>query len=172
MVVGSAVAVLVGLTPLPANRAARHGRLVASESLCLVLEQEIAAASGKTRGGGGHSRTHTTHEPSQPLVGRTPHSWGTPLVGGLRWRNRRWLGICLVLASRALPDLANLLDQSSRPDCGHWLFHRANGDLPYVERLVGSIRRECLDHVIVWNRRPCTVSCKVILRIITVYVRT
>jgi transposase InsO family protein len=24
---------------------------------------------------------------------------------------------------------------------------------PYVERLVGSIRRECLDHVIVWNRR-------------------
>ncbi len=24
---------------------------------------------------------------------------------------------------------------------------------PYVERLIGSIRRECLDHVIVWNRR-------------------
>jgi transposase InsO family protein len=24
---------------------------------------------------------------------------------------------------------------------------------PYVERLVGSIRRECLDHVIVWSRR-------------------
>ena len=24
---------------------------------------------------------------------------------------------------------------------------------PYVERLVGSIRRECLDHVIVWNQR-------------------
>ena len=24
---------------------------------------------------------------------------------------------------------------------------------PYVERLVGSIRRECLDHVIVWNER-------------------
>jgi len=22
---------------------------------------------------------------------------------------------------------------------------------PYVERLIGSIRRECLDHVIVWN---------------------
>ncbi len=24
---------------------------------------------------------------------------------------------------------------------------------PYVERLIGSIRRECLDHVMVWNRR-------------------
>jgi integrase-like protein len=23
----------------------------------------------------------------------------------------------------------------------------------YVERLIGSIRRECLDHVIVWNER-------------------
>ena len=22
---------------------------------------------------------------------------------------------------------------------------------PYVERLIGSVRRECLDHVIVWN---------------------
>jgi transposase InsO family protein len=24
---------------------------------------------------------------------------------------------------------------------------------PFVERLIGSIRRECLDHVIVWNER-------------------
>jgi putative transposase len=24
---------------------------------------------------------------------------------------------------------------------------------PYVERLIGSIRRECLNHVIVWNER-------------------
>ena len=24
---------------------------------------------------------------------------------------------------------------------------------PYVERLIGSIRRECLDHIIVWNQR-------------------
>jgi len=24
---------------------------------------------------------------------------------------------------------------------------------PYVERLIGSIRRECVDHVIVWNQR-------------------
>src|SRR5271166_5781339 len=24
---------------------------------------------------------------------------------------------------------------------------------PYVERLIGSIRRDCLDHIIVWNER-------------------
>jgi len=24
---------------------------------------------------------------------------------------------------------------------------------PYVERLIGSVRRECLDHIIVWNER-------------------
>ena len=29
---------------------------------------------------------------------------------------------------------------------------RAPWQNPYVERLVGSIRRECLDHVIVWNQ--------------------
>jgi len=28
---------------------------------------------------------------------------------------------------------------------------------PYVERLIGSIRRECLDHVIVWNERSLRV---------------
>ncbi len=24
---------------------------------------------------------------------------------------------------------------------------------PYVERVIGSLRRECLDHIIVWNER-------------------
>jgi len=43
---------------------ARHRRPLAPESLCLVLDQEIAAAPGKTRGGGGDSRSHTAHEPS------------------------------------------------------------------------------------------------------------
>ena len=30
---------------------------------------------------------------------------------------------------------------------------RAPWQNPFVERLVGSIRRECLDHIIVWNKR-------------------
>jgi hypothetical protein len=30
---------------------------------------------------------------------------------------------------------------------------RSPGQNPYVERLIGSIRRECLDHVMVWNER-------------------
>jgi putative transposase len=30
---------------------------------------------------------------------------------------------------------------------------RAPWQNPYVERLIGSVRRECLDHLIVWNRR-------------------
>jgi hypothetical protein len=54
---------------------------------------------------------------------------GSSASWGLRRRNRRWLDICLVIGNR-LPDLANVSDQSSGRDCGHRLFHRANGDLP------------------------------------------
>jgi hypothetical protein len=35
---------------------------------------------------------------------------------------------------------------------------RAPWQSPFVERVIGSLRRECLDHVIVWNERslrPC-----------------
>ena len=31
---------------------------------------------------------------------------------------------------------------------------------PYVERLIGSIRRECLDHIIVWNERSLRRTLK------------
>jgi putative transposase len=30
---------------------------------------------------------------------------------------------------------------------------RSSWQNPFVERLIGSLRRECLDHVIVWNER-------------------
>jgi transposase InsO family protein len=28
----------------------------------------------------------------------------------------------------------------------------------YVERLIGSLRRDCLDHLLVFNQRACAVS--------------
>ena len=43
---------------------------------------------------------------------------------------------------------------------------RAPWQNPYVERLVGSIRRECLDHVIVWNRRSL---CRTLRRYFAYY---
>ena len=233
MVVGPAVALLVGLAPLPADRAARHRRRLAPESLCLVLDQEIAAAPGKTRGGGGDSRSHTAHEPSQPL-------WGAPRIHG----ELRKLGIAVAQSTvaRYLPRpgkppsptwrtfLTNHLAETAAIDfftvptatfrilfvfvvlshnrrrvlhfgvteqpTQEWTIQqmreafpwnqapqyvlrdrdaiygsefaattrdmgmeevlsapRSPWQNPYVERLVGSIRRECLDHVIVWNRR-------------------
>jgi transposase InsO family protein len=30
---------------------------------------------------------------------------------------------------------------------------------PYVERVIGSIRRECLDHIVIFNERHCAASC-------------
>ena len=38
---------------------------------------------------------------------------------------------------------------------------------PYVERLIGSIRRECLDHVIIFNSAACAASCRGLFDIIT-----
>ena len=40
---------------------------------------------------------------------------------------------------------------------------------PYVERLVGSIRRECLDHIIVWNQRSL---CRTLRRYFAYYERS
>ena len=42
---------------------------------------------------------------------------------------------------------------------------------PFVERLVGSIRRECLDHVIVWNERSLRRTLRTILPTISDPVR-
>ena len=38
---------------------------------------------------------------------------------------------------------------------------------PYVERLIGSIRRECLDHIIIFNEHHLRASCHRIFNIIT-----
>ena len=34
---------------------------------------------------------------------------------------------------------------------------------PYVERLIGTLRRECLDHIIVWNERSLRRTLKLFL---------
>ena len=38
---------------------------------------------------------------------------------------------------------------------------------PYVERVIGSIRRECLDHVIVLNERHLKTGFSVVISLIT-----
>ena len=40
---------------------------------------------------------------------------------------------------------------------------RAPWQNPYVERLIGTLRRECLDHVIVWNERSLRRTLKLFL---------
>jgi putative transposase len=40
---------------------------------------------------------------------------------------------------------------------------------PFVERLIGSVRRECLDHVIVWNRRSL---CRILENYFVYYQRS
>ena len=40
---------------------------------------------------------------------------------------------------------------------------------PYVERLIGSIRRECLDHIIVWNERSL---CRILHSYVHYYERS
>jgi hypothetical protein len=78
--------VLVGLAPC--LRIAQPDTAVRWQWRALPgLNQEIATAPGKTRGSSGDSRSHTAHEPSQPLVGRSAHSWASSASWGLRWRN-------------------------------------------------------------------------------------
>jgi hypothetical protein len=36
----------------------------------------------------------------------------------------------------------------------------------YVERVIGTIRRECLDHVIVFKNAACVITCRVSAAII------
>src|SRR5262249_39840196 len=60
---------------------ARHRSPLAPQSFRLALDHEIAPPSRKARSSGEHSRSDSTHAPSQPLVGSTPHSRGTAQVG-------------------------------------------------------------------------------------------
>src|SRR6516164_5554922 len=222
---------LVRLAAMSRYGSARHRSPLAPQSFRLALDQEIAPPSRKARSCGEHSRPNSVHEPSQSLVGRTPHSRRTAQIGDCGGAIHGGQ-IFASAPQTAFPDLANLPEESSVANRGHRFFHCADGDLPgpvrlrcasasatpgaalrgdgtshagvdhaadagsvcvgrstavcatrsrchlrnrlrchdrsygnggsaycpaiknpFVERLVSSIRRECLDHVIVWNER-------------------
>jgi hypothetical protein len=78
--VGSTVAVLAGLAKMSSDRSTRDGRRLAPQSFRLV-DQEITTPPWKTGRSCGDSRLDSSHEPSEPAVGSTPHSRRTAQVG-------------------------------------------------------------------------------------------
>ena len=110
----------------------------------MVLDAEITAASGKTKRGRRNSRLDSEPEPSEPVVGSTPHSRGAAQVrdrGSTIDRGQ----ISSPPAEATFPDLANFLDQSHGADDIHRLLCGADGDLP------GSV---CVRGVV-----QCSASC-------------
>src|ERR1700719_2171592 len=79
---GSVVAILVGLAPMSADGATRHGHRLAPESFRLVLDMEAGAPAGKTENNCGDSRLDSAHEPRQPVV-RAPRVHGELLKLGI-----------------------------------------------------------------------------------------
>jgi hypothetical protein len=59
----------------------RHRPPLAPPSFRLALDQEIPPPSRKARSCGQHSQSNSAHEPSEPVVGSTPHSRRTAQVG-------------------------------------------------------------------------------------------
>ena len=112
---GSVVAILVGLAPMSADGATRHGHRLAPESFRLVLDMEVTAPAGKTENNCGDSRLDSAHEPRQPVVGSPPRSRGTPKVGN---RGGAIDGgqVSATAPEAAHADLANIPDQSLAKD--------------------------------------------------------
>ena len=102
---------------------------LAPPSVRVVLDAEITATSGKTKRGRRNSRLDSEPEPSQPVVGSTPHSRGTAQVRDRSSTIDRGQ-ISSPPAEASVPDLANLLDQSHGADGLHRFLLGADGDLP------------------------------------------
>ena len=84
---------------------------------------------GKAKRAGRNSRLDSEPEPSEPVVGSTPHSRGAAQVrdrGSTIDRGQ----ISFSPAEATFPDLANFLDQSHGADGLHRLLCGADGDLP------------------------------------------
>jgi hypothetical protein len=86
-------------------------------------------ASGKTERSGGNSRLDSEHEPSEPVVGSTPHSRGTAQVRDRSSTIDRGQ-ISSSTAEAAFPNLADVLDQPLGTDGLDRLLCGADGDLP------------------------------------------
>jgi len=59
------------------------------------------------------------------------------------------------------PDFGRLLESFGTEEI--LIAPRAPWQNPYVERLIGTLRRECLDHVIVWNERSLRRTLRLFL---------
>jgi hypothetical protein len=84
-------------------------------SVRVVLDAEITAASWKTERGRRNSQLDSEAEPSEAVVGSTPHSRGTAQVGNRSSTIDRGQ-ISFPTSEAAFPDLANFLDQSHGAD--------------------------------------------------------
>src|SRR5215472_14178944 len=103
---GFVVAMVSGLAPVSANRSTCNSDRLAPQSLCVVLDPEIAAPTGKTASNGGDSCFDPAHESDQSIVGSAAHSWGAAEVGN------RGGGIhgCQVYGASPQAAFANLAD--------------------------------------------------------------
>jgi len=111
------------------------------------------------------SPTHPHHEPGKPVVG-APRIHGELLKLGIEVGQTSVGKYMVRLASLPLRHGVPSSTNTSRPWCRP-IFPRSNDSLSdplrvpalahnaaYVERVIGTIRRECLDHTIVFGEAP------------------
>src|ERR1700680_4581720 len=101
---GSVVAILVGLAPMSADGATRHGHRLAPESFRLVLDMEVTCPPGRPK---------TTAE-IRDLIRRMSHAnplWGAPRVHG------ELLNLGIEVAQ---PTVAKYLRRHQKPPMQTW----------------------------------------------------
>src|ERR1700716_2079233 len=96
------------------------------------------------------TRSDPSDEPSEPNLGRPKNSRRTAQT---RYEHRRDQREQVHGSSpeAAIADLADLLGESREESGIGGLLHCSDSPLPSPLRILGTIRRECLDHVIVFN---------------------
>src|SRR3979411_634847 len=114
---------------MSSDRSTRDGRRMVPQSFGLVLDQEITTPPRKTGHSCGDSRLDSSHEPSEPAVGCTPHSRRTAQVGD---QDGAIDGgqISAPTMEAAFADLASLPGESCGTDGFSTLLPRSARDLP------------------------------------------